>query len=83
MFRSKRRIQELEEEVELLKVENEMTEEKLQDRNDAIREIYRLLNSSKKQNMYGEAGYRDIFRQINELIEKNVEKKLFADGIYV
>ena len=81
MFRNKRRLKELEEEVEFLKTEKEISEESLREKDEAIRKIYRLLNNIKAQNIYGEAGYRTIFRQINEIIDENVEKKL-SDEIF-
>lgn len=81
MFRNKRRLKELEEEVEFLKTEKEISEESLREKDEAIRKIYRLLNNIKTQNIYGEAGYRTIFRQINEIIDENVEKKL-SDEIF-
>lgn len=80
MFR-KKYIEKLENENKILKEENEIYEENLKQKNEVIRDIYRLLLNSKKQKIYGEAGYREIFRQITELVEKNTEKKL-SDEIF-
>lgn len=74
-------IEKLEYENDVLKTENEIIEEKLKEKNEIILEIYRLINTHKRQKIYGEAGYREIFRQVNEIVEENVQKKL-SDEIF-
>lgn len=81
MFVSKKKYLKLQEENEFLKEENEIIEEKLKEKDEAILEIYRLINMHMKQKIYGEAGYREIFRQVREIVEKNTEKKL-SDEIF-
>lgn len=81
MFVSKKKYLRLQEENELIKTENELYEEKYKEKNEALLEIYRLVNTYKKQKIYGEASYREIFRQINEVLENNTQKKL-SDEIF-
>lgn len=79
MFSTRRKLEKLEYENEVIKNENEQLEESLKEKDEAIREIYRLIRVSKNNKIYGEAGYRDIFRQITELVEKNVKKNLLDE----
>ena len=80
MFR-KKYIVKLEDENQYLKLISEELEEKLNEKNNVILEVYRLINRCKNQKIYGEAGYREIFRQVQELVEQNTEKKL-SDEIF-
>jgi hypothetical protein len=80
MFR-KKYITKLEDENQYLKLVNEDLEGELNDKKNAILSVYRLIIRSKSEKIYGEAGYRRIFRQIEEIVEKNTEKKL-SDEIF-
>lgn len=81
MFKTKKRLQELEEENESLKDEVTLLKIRYNDKNDALRRISAIIQHFKRQNCYGEAGYRDLVRQINDLLTNNVEKKL-SDEIF-
>lgn len=81
VFRSKRRIEELETENETLKDEVTLLKIRYNNKNDVLRSISTTIQNFKRQNSYGEAGYRDLVRQINDLLINNIEKKL-SDEIF-
>lgn len=70
----------LEEELEAVKCDVMYEEKRATDKNNALRQIKRLIKNSRTEMKYGEASYRQLLRQIEEIIDDNVEKK-FADEI--
>lgn len=59
-----------------LKDESEYNEHKAWSKNKALLQIHYLIKETKSMPKFGEASYRQIIRQIEEIVDRNVEKKL-------
>lgn len=71
----------LEAEKEVLENESAWYEHKAETKNTTLRSIYTMITNFESKNTYGEAGYRDLFRQIKEKVLEDTEKKL-SDEIF-
>lgn len=74
--KDKTRMNRLEMENDDLKEEAEYYEHKAWSKNKALQQIYYLIKETNSQSKYGEASYRQIIRSIEEIVDRNVEKKL-------